>query len=135
MAIIQWSQDLSVNVSEIDVQHQQLVKMINNLDDAMRQGKGKEVLGKIISGLVSYTVSHFGKEEKYFDQFGYPEASAHKAAHASFISKVTEFKKDFETGKLGISIQVMQFLSDWLKEHIKVVDKKYGPFFNQHGLK
>ncbi len=135
MANIQWSPDLSVNVSEIDIQHQQLFKMINDLDDAMRQGKGKDVVGKIINGLLSYTITHFGKEEKYFAQFNYPDAEPHKAAHGKFIDKVKGFKNDFETGKLGLSIQVMSFLNDWLRDHIKVVDKKYGPFFNQHGLK
>ncbi len=135
MAVIQWSQELSVNVSEIDAQHQQLVKMLNNLDDAMRQGKGKEVLSKIINGLVDYAGTHFATEEKYFDKFKYPEADQHKAEHSAFAKKAIEFKTDFEAGRIGLTIQVMNFLTDWLKHHIKVVDKKYGPFFNQHGLK
>ncbi len=135
MAIVQWSQDLSVNVAEIDAQHQQLVKMINNLDDAMRQGKGKEALGKIISGLVSYAATHFATEEKYFDKFNYPDAAPHKAEHSAFAKKATEFKTEFDAGRLGLTIQVMQFLSNWLQNHIKCVDKKYSSFFNQHGLK
>ena len=38
--------------------------MINDLNDAMRQGKGKDVLGKIDKELVGYTVTHFRTEEK-----------------------------------------------------------------------
>jgi len=52
-----------------------------------------------------------------------------------FVAKVSEFKDGFEKGKLGLSISVMDFLSDWLRNHIKGVDKKYGPFFNEKGLK
>ncbi|MCX5829220.1 MAG: bacteriohemerythrin [Deltaproteobacteria bacterium] len=135
MALIKWSDSFSVNVVEIDKQHQKLVGMINDLDDAMRQGKGKDVLGKIVNGLISYTGTHFKTEERYFDQFGYPEANSHKKEHSDFVAKVSEFKDGFEKGKIGLTIKVMDFLSDWLQNHIKGVDKKYGPFFNDKGLK
>ena len=79
--------------------------------------------------------THFETEERYFDQFGYPGADSHKKEHSDFAGKVSEFKGGFEKGKLGLSIEVMNFLSDWLQHHIKSVDKKYGPFFNAKGLK
>ncbi len=135
MPLIQWNESFSVNVVEIDKQHQKLVGMINDLYDAMHQGKGNDVLGKIIDGLISYAGTHFNTEERYFDQFGYSEANSHKREHSDFTAKVAEFNDGFKAGKLGLSIQVMNFLSDWLRNHIKGVDKKYGPFFNQKGLK
>jgi len=135
MALILWNEGLSVHVAEIDRQHQRLITMIGELDSAMRAGKGRDVMGKIVNGLISYTGTHFATEEKYFDQFGYPEADAHKTEHRNFVQKVSEFKTGFEAGKLGLSIQVMDFLSDWLKSHISVTDKKYSPFFNAKGLK
>jgi len=135
MALIQWNDSLSVNVVEIDKQHQKLVGMINDLNEAMRQGKGKDILGKIVNGLISYAGTHFKTEEKYFDQFGYPEANSHKKEHSDFVAKVSEFKDGFEKGKITLSIEVMNFLSDWLRNHIKGVDRNYGPFFNAKGLK
>lgn len=135
MAIMQWDTSLSVGVAEMDAQHKKLIAMINDLDDAMRQGKGKDIVGKIINELIAYTRSHFATEEKYFAQFAYPETDAHKAEHVAFTKKVGEFKAGFDKGGLGLTIQVMTFLSDWLKNHIMVVDKKYGPFFNSKGLK
>ena len=135
MALIQWDDSLSVKVVEIDRQHQQLIEMINDLNDAMRQGKGKAVLGKIINGLVNYATTHFITEEKYFDKFGYPEADSHIKAHTDFVKKVSEFKDEFEKGNITLSIQIMDFLSDWLQKHIKGLDAKFGPFFNAKGLK
>jgi len=109
--------------------------MINDLDDAMRQGKGKEVLGKIISGLFTYAGTHFKTEENYFDRYNYPEANPHRKEHEDFTRKVAEFKHKFDTTKITLSIEVMNFLSDWLQNHIKVVDKKYSPFLREKGLK
>jgi hemerythrin len=134
MALIQWKNEFSVNVVEIDRQHKKLIQMINDLSDAMKAGKGKEVLGKILDGLVSYTGTHFAMEEKYFEQFKYPESSPHKKEHADFVKKATEFRDGYANGKLGLSLQVMDFLSDWLQHHILIVDKKYSPFFNANGL-
>ncbi len=135
MALIQWDDNLSVGVTEIDGQHQKLVNMINALNDAMRDGKGKEILGRLVNALTAYAATHFATEERYFDQFGYADADAHKAEHRDFVKKVSEFKDGFEQGKLGLSVQIMSFLSDWLQRHIKQSDKKYGPCFNEKGLK
>jgi hemerythrin len=135
MALINWDDSFSVNVVEIDGQHQKLVGMINDLHDAMKQGRGKDVLDKIINGLIDYTGYHFRTEEKYFDQFGYPDANSHKEEHMDFTKNVSDFKEGFTAGKIGLSMEVMDFLTNWLQNHIKIVDKKYGPFFNEKGLK
>ena len=134
MALIKWDENFSVNVVEIDKQHQRLVGMINDLDDAMKQGKGKEVLAKIINGLITYTGTHFKTEETYFDRFAYPETDEHKKEHSDFVEKVSQFKDGFTKNKFGLSIEIMSFLSGWLQGHIKGCDKKFGPFFNANGL-
>lgn len=135
MGTITWNDSLSVKVLAIDQQHKKLVDMINELSDAMRSGKGRDVLSKIISGLILYTGTHFKTEEKYFDQFEYPEAEIHKKEHEAFVLKVLEFKKGFEKGDLNLTVEIMDFLSDWLQNHIKGSDKKYSQFFNDHGLR
>ena len=135
MALIKWDDSFSVKVAEIDRQHQKLISMINELNDAMKQGKGKDILGKIVNGLISYTATHFKTEENYFERFGYPDADQHKKEHIAFVQKVSDFKNGFEKGKLSLSIEVMNFLSDWLQNHIKGTDKKYSQFFNGKGLK
>ena len=56
------------------------------------------------------------------------------AEHKKLLDEVSKLKTQFEEKKLGLSMTVMNFLSDWLKKHIKVSDKSYGPFFNQNGL-
>lgn len=135
MSLIRWNDNLSVNIKVIDQQHKKLVDSINELNDAMKLGKGKEVMGKIINNLISYTATHFRTEEKYFAQFGYPDLANHKKEHDAFVQKVSEFKDKFEKGRIMMTIEVMNFLSDWLKNHILVTDKLYVEFFNAKGLR
>lgn len=134
MALIEWNESLSVGVKEVDVQHQKLIALINELNDGMKQGKGKDVLGGIISRLSQYTVTHFSYEERQFEKFGYTDAEAHVAEHKKFVAEIGTFEKDFKEGRLGVTLRVMSFLSDWLKNHIQKTDKKYAPTFNQNGL-
>ena len=135
MALIIWNDNLSVKIAEIDQQHKKLIAIINDLSAAMKKGKGKDVIGKIVSSLISYTATHFKTEEKFFTAYRYPDTESHKKEHAAFVEKVTNFKDDLEKGKLSLTIEVINFLSDWLKNHIMGTDKKYSTFFNEKGLK
>jgi len=135
MALITWNDSMSVNVEEIDKQHQKLVQIINDLHDAMREGKEKEVLGNILTRLIDYTSYHFSTEEKYFDKFGYPDSDPHKKEHRDLLEQVFEFRKAFDEGKALLTIELMNFLKDWLTHHMQGSDKKYGHFFNERGLK
>lgn len=135
MALITWSTSLSVNIAEIDRQHQKLIQMINQLNDSMTKTVPKETLSGIIKGLVDYTVVHFGFEEDYFDRFGYPDKDAHKREHQEFVRKVVDFRDQFDSGRLFISMEIMDFLKNWLVNHIQGTDKKYGPFLNSKGIK
>jgi len=134
MQLMEWNDNLSVDIAEIDQQHQKLIAYINDLNAAMLEGKGKEVLGTILDGLTNYTVSHFSVEEKYFDQFQYNGTAAHKLEHQNFVQKVSEFKQGFDEDRLMLSMEIMAFLKDWITNHIMGSDKKYTQCFKDNGL-
>jgi hemerythrin-like metal-binding protein len=134
MALFEWSNKYSVGVAEIDKQHKVLVDLINQLHDAMMQRKTKEDMGKILQGLLDYTIKHFGHEEKFFDKYSYPERVAHKKIHTEFIAKISEFNDDFKSGKSTVSLKLLSFLKDWLVNHIQGTDPKYVPFFSDKGV-
>lgn len=134
MALIEWSDSLSVNVTTFDNEHRKLIDMINDLNDAMKNGKSNDVLGEIISRLIDYTGRHFKSEEQYFAQYGYPNADAHRKEHQELVKKVVDIQERFNSGQMALSIEVMNFLRDWLRSHIKKSDKAYTTFFNDKGL-
>ena len=134
MDLITWDASFSVNVEMIDKQHQMLVQMINDLNNAMLNGNEKETIGKLINKLITYAAMHFAREEHYFDTLGYSEADIHKSQHDDFEKKVSAFESDFKAGRQSLSQEIIQFLSNWLVEHIKGSDKKYGPFLTARGV-
>lgn len=134
MALINWNDTLSVNIKGLDNQHKRLVDIINELHDAMKNGQSKTVLSKILYDLSDYTKTHFKSEEELFEKYHYQDKIKHKKEHDAFVDKVGAFINDFNNGKVGLSIEVMNFLNTWLINHIKGSDKAYSSFLNSHGI-
>jgi hemerythrin len=126
----QWTQDLSIGVEWIDGQHKELFNRINNLHDAIKQGKGKEEIINLIRFLDNYVVMHFSSEEKYMTKYDYPEYPSHKSAHKWFIREFSTIKSELEdTGSTSyLVLRINHLLGDWLITHIMKVDKAFGIF-------
>ena len=129
--IITWGPKLTTSITDIDDQHRELVRLVNLLHKAMRRQKGVAEVGNILKELTEYTVFHFGFEEKLFDKFGYEDTIAHKKIHEDLVAEVSAFGKAFKAGKAGVTMDLMDFLKDWLKNHIMKTDMAYVPFLKE----
>lgn len=127
---MQWSDDLSVGVSEIDSQHKELINRVNNLLEAMKEGKAKAHLGQVLQFLEDYVVTHFGTEEKYMTKYGYPSFDQHKSQHVAFVQDFSGLKKEFESdgASSALVIRLQRQVCDWLVSHITKTDKSLGAF-------
>lgn len=131
MSLFKWNDSYSVGHTDIDNQHKRLFELADLLHNAMSSGKGKEVLSKTLTDLVGYTKYHFSSEEKLMQKCQYPEYNQHKQAHDELTAKVIEFQKAFETSRAVLTIDLMQFLRDWLQHHIGETDKKVASYLKQ----
>jgi len=90
---MKWDDSLSVGVREIDAQHKTLIMNLNELSDAMMQGKANSMLKLLLSKLVAYTQMHFLAEEKYMKQWSFAGYPTHKVEHDSFVKKLLNSSK------------------------------------------
>lgn len=134
MSLIEWTDGLSVGVKDIDTQHKRLVDLINLLNDGMRTGNSNNVLEKIFKDLIEYTVKHFSFEENLMQKALYVNFPRHKKEHDELAQKVKKYMDDFQSGKIMLSIQVRDFLKDWILNHIQKVDKLYTSALNEKGI-
>lgn|SRR5271166_660699 len=133
MPFMTWTEKLAVGVKVLDDDHKKLIDMLNQLDDGMKAGHGKEALAKVLEGLVSYTKFHFAREEDFFAKTGYP-AATHKKEHADLVTKVLDLQARCKRGELALSLETAEFLKDWLTSHILGTDQKYGAHLNAKGI-
>jgi hemerythrin len=134
MALITWNEKYSVKIKQFDDQHKKLIDMVNELHDAMKVGKGKDVLEKILAGLIQYTVTHFASEERLMKLHNYPGFEQHKKEHNLLSLQVNDVQKKYHEGNAALSQSVMIFLKEWLQNHIQGTDKNYAPFLNSKGI-
>jgi hemerythrin-like metal-binding protein len=132
--MFEWQPQYSVNIPSIDGQHQNLFRLAGELHAAMSAGKGKAAVSQTLDRLVQYTKVHFAHEERLMSSHGYPDLAAHLAQHRGLTQKVMDFQADFEKGKALMTVQILQFLNDWLRHHIAESDKKYAPFMKERAI-
>ena len=133
--MVEWSNDLSVGVPSIDVQHRKLIDLTNDFHAAIVTGRGAVKAGRTLIGLLAYTVSHFSYEEKVMQEAGYADFEEHKAEHARLVAEIRCLQKDLLAGKTALSVDLMHFMKSWLRMHIAGMDHKYAECLQAAGVK
>jgi hemerythrin len=134
MSTFAWNESYSVHVQQFDAQHQKLFEIINSLSDAMRVGKGEDVIRDVVAQLAVYTRTHFLQEEVLMRQTGYPDLAAHHDQHTRLMSDVEKYKADLDEGRKPDTVAVLNFLREWLVQHIQKSDQGYSNHLNAHGV-
>lgn len=123
MTYLTWSESLAVGNTFIDNDHKKLIDMVNRLHQLMQEGKGKEVLDKVLHNLITYTQEHFRREEDLMRNIRFAGFLQHKEEHEKLLGQVLELQQKFDSGAATLSIQVLHFLRDWLVHHIGESDQ------------
>ncbi len=126
--LFKWDDSFATGVDAMDEQHKKLFRMVNDLYRAMKEKRAKEALNGIVDELIDYTAKHFREEEQVMAKAGYPDIARHKVIHKELVGKVLDVQKKLKSGKAVVGIDLLNFLKDWLVNHIKGTDKKYGSF-------
>lgn len=133
---IKWDQSLSVDVKLIDAQHKKLFVIVDKLYRIVNriEGGGGESLEDVILKLSAFVDFHFKIEEKYFEEFGCENMEEHIRQHNFYEEKIKEFNEKYEKGEESVGEGILNFLKDWISNHIKIKDKEYTECFHKHGL-
>ena len=135
MKFIEWDDTLSVKIESIDEEHKELIGMINEFYENVREQSQAELMAALIRRMKKYSVFHFSTEESYMRLYDFPGYEKHKKEHDAFIAKVADLEERFNNGRLIISFEVSNFLKKWVKNHIQKTDKMYSEFFIKKGIK
>jgi hemerythrin-like metal-binding protein len=134
LALFQWTQEHSVAVLRFDSDHKKLFALINELNDAMAERRGRFVVVRVLRELADYARRHFTAEEAAMQRSNYPGIEAHIAEHRALSAKVEEFYAEYSECADGIPVDVLFFLRDWLQKHILETDRQYSECMNRAGI-
>ncbi len=127
---IKWTPELSVGVDYIDSQHKVWFEKANQLFQAGKEGKAKEVIIEMLDFLDEYTKKHFRDEEEYMAKIKYPDIEKQRSAHNKFVADLAKLKQDFQKsgGNIALIINANQMIVNWLTRHISTMDKQIGVY-------
>jgi hemerythrin-like metal-binding protein len=128
--LIEWTPDLAVDVPVIDDQHKELYSRMNDLCNAIMEGKGRNEVGSFVRYLSEYTTFHFDAEEALMRQYEYPGYDAQRAAHRLFRERVGKMaaQADSDVIPSGLVVTVVEEMKNWFSNHIRTLDKQIGDF-------
>jgi hemerythrin-like metal-binding protein len=130
MSLFVWKKSYEIGDSKVDLQHQHLIGLINELASAMMKKEGYQIAAGVIGKLEDYVQLHFTTEEELMLEVGYPELECHRTLHLDFTTKLLEFKKEVYLKESHVSSDLLKFLCDWFKTHISTEDKKIKAYID-----
>ena len=133
MGKIVWSSACSVQSAYLDRQHQNLIKIVNDFNQAAARGDGTKVAYTILNRLVQYAEKHFRDEEKLLEIARYPAAQLnnHIREHEKLTEDIFRHCENWSSyGKEALP-EIGRFLKDWLMDHILTSDMKYRKYVAQ----
>jgi hemerythrin-like metal-binding protein len=134
MEIINWKNEFSVGVQEMDEQHKMLLGMINRLIEEQHTLTDPKTIADLLTEMTDYAQAHFRAEEYLMAEYDYDQKSRQEQQHQAFIEKTISFYSATDLGPNILSVALLDFLGSWLIGHILKEDMKYKDFFRSKGL-
>ena len=136
MTILQWNDSLNIGMPEVDQQHQHLVEMVNELDEAFTQGTERAELKRLYDGLGEYTREHFGTEERLMAEGACDpdHVRRHKSMHADFIRTLGEMKSSLDDPDPKVVGGLLDYLFKWLVHHTQGQDREMARLLDGSAL-
>ncbi len=126
MPLITWKSEYDTGVESIDKQHRRIVHMINALDKSRKENNSDRVIRNVMIAIVNYTKLHFADEENLMRRLEFDELEYHQGLHTNLRNQVVQILTRIGTDQDYSVNNLIQFLSNWLLNHIVKEDQKIG---------
>ena len=127
-----WNSNFSVDITELDDDHQMLFELLNHLRATIECGE-VSALPWIIDDLLQYSIYHFRHEEDMMESCRYPFLDNHKLVHRMLENRLHDFVKNPEYKENPeAATWLIGFFAEWLKDHIAGLDKNYTDCIRDH---
>ena len=117
---------MDTGIRQIDMQHQELVSLINEMERAQAGGRSSMALDDILPSLTTCALLHFGDEELLLAQVAENTTFAehHLKEHRNFVDEIQRLIAHRASQSDSDLVTVLTlYLADWLVLHISGTDR------------
>jgi len=129
---ITFTPDLETGMPNIDEQHKELFKRINDVVKCGAASAEKAETEKTLVFLGDYIVEHFTDEEILQRDSGYPKYDWHRGQHEGYIAEFRKLQREYEKNgpSLDFAMHLNKSVIEWIIRHIRSADKELGAYVN-----
>jgi hemerythrin-like metal-binding protein len=120
---LQWSEDHSVFIPELDEQHKELLEATQELRSAVLAGESKDRLEFLAGRMATRLATHFRYEERLMRRSRYSAMDWHERQHQAARAKLALIW-DALRGRGSESVFAgLEELADWFLDHVTFSDR------------
>jgi len=131
MTALTWNDTFSVGVEPLDDEHRELFGLLAALEAATTQRLQPESAARLLRKLEEATRTHFAREEAVMRAAKYPGLTLHSANHLRLMEKLEAFMARHGHGGQALNRHAINFLGDWLVNHIQTDDMRLGDWLRE----
>lgn len=129
-----WDDEYLTGIEIIDNQHKSFVEILNKVYAILQGERNPSALKAALQGVIDYAGVHFDTEEEIMSRNNYPGYETHKKIHTSFKEIATDLEQKMKAPDFTIDFALLDFLEDWLRNHLQTEDHKYAKYFKENGI-
>jgi methyl-accepting chemotaxis protein len=116
------AENLSVGVTELDADHQNLLDLI----DRLSQAQGYRQVALLAAEVADHLHLHFRREEDLLEAYGWPGTAAHRNEHAQFERRLADFTATLNHDNADrFAGELRDTLTGWFQAHVAHSDMRY----------
>lgn len=122
---IEWSHELTSGIDAIEVQHKNIIDLLNLLVAAQKSSTDSD---ELVSCLINFTRAieeHFDFEEALLEEFGYRGLKQHKAGHQEISETLNSITLSAMLDEASVSPDLIDNVVKWFEQHLTSEDIKY----------
>ncbi len=135
MDLIKWRESYETGIRSMDMQHQKLIELINELYKELRKEESNESIEDVLIQMTTYAEKHLQGEESILEANGYHDLKNHIAIHQSYRDQLSTLLAESKSDHEAAVKNTYAFLRQWWLGHIVAEDMKYGEFLHSKGVK
>jgi hemerythrin len=132
MTLIEWKDEFSVGVASVDLEHRDLIDLINDLHGMMGKDASQDQVVSALGEIYAQISAHFALEEKLMRDTEYESLADHKEDHESLLDELRDIMDRVEDDGSYDEARLSGELNTWFTEHFRTHDAKLHQHFPHH---
>jgi hemerythrin-like metal-binding protein len=117
MPAVQWSDTYALGVAQMDATHHEFIALLNAVVDA-----ADEQVLDALDRFIAHTVEHFGQEDRWMAETGFPPLHCHTAEHGNVLGIMREVRGMVAGGRTEIGRVLAREMAPWFDIHAASMD-------------